>query len=86
GVTGLALTPGPRGEQLATFAVSEAGVGQLVRWHPVLDASGAAGVESWIVRDEWSGAEQRVARAELEAGIPLDTASADGLALSVRPA
>lgn len=86
GVTGLALTPGPRGEQLATFAVSEAGVGQLVRWHPVLDASGAAGVETWIVRDEWSGAERDVARAELEAGIPLDTASADGLALSVRPA
>ncbi|MEN9619967.1 MAG: hypothetical protein RL499_160 [Actinomycetota bacterium] len=86
GVTGLALTPGPRGEQLATFAVSEAGVGQLVRWHPVLDASGAAGVETWIVRDEWSGTERVSSRADLAAGIPLDTARADGLALSVRPA
>jgi hypothetical protein len=57
-----------------------------VRWHPVLDASGAAGVESWIVRDEWSGAEHEVARAELAAGIPIDTARADGLAISVRPA
>lgn len=86
GVTGVALTPRADGSQLAAFAVSEAGVGQLVRWHPVLDASGAAGVETWIVRDEWSGAEQRVSRAELAAGIPLDTARADGLALSVRPA
>ena len=86
GVTGVALTPRPDGGQLAAFAVSEAGVGQVVRWHPVLDASGAAGVESWIVRDEWNGTEQRVTRAELAAGIPLDTASADGLALSVRPA
>ena len=86
GITGLALTPGPRGEQLAAFAVSEAGVGQLVRWHPALGSSGAAGVATWIVRDEWSGNERDVARAELEAGIPLDTATADGLAISVRPA
>jgi len=86
GVTGLALTPRADGAQLATFAVSEAGVGQLVRWHPVLDASGAAEVESWIVRDEWSGVEHEVARGELAAGIPLDTTRADGLALSVRPA
>lgn len=86
GVTGLALTPGPRGEQLATFAVSEAGVGQLVRWHPVLDARAQGSTPTWIVRDEWSGAEFGVSRAELETGIPLDTASADGLALSVRPA
>ena len=86
GVTGVALTPRPDGGQLAAFAVSDAGVGQVVRWHPVLDASDTAGVETWIVRDEWSGTEQRVTRAELAAGIPLDTASADGLALSVRPA
>ncbi len=86
GVTGVAYTPRPDGAQLATFAVSEAGVGQLVRWHPVLDASGAAAVESWIVRDEWSGAEERVTRAELAEGIPLDTTHPDGLALSVRPA
>jgi len=82
GITGLALTPGSRGEQLGAFAVSEAGVGAVVRWHPVPVRE----VESWIVRDEWSGTEQRVTRAELETGIPLDTASADGLALSVRPA
>jgi hypothetical protein len=82
GVTGVALTPHADGSQLAAFAVSEAGVGQLVRWHPVLTPQ----VGAWIVRDEWSGTEQRVARAELAAGIPLDTASADGLALSVRPA
>ncbi|UTT62883.1 glycoside hydrolase family 36 protein [Microcella humidisoli] len=86
GVTGLAHSPRAHGAQLATFAVSEAGVGQVVRWRPVLDASGAADVDVWIVRDEWSGAEQRVARAELDAGIPLNTASADGLALSIRPA
>lgn len=86
GVTGLALTPAADGAQLASFAVAEAGVGQVVRWHPVLGTSGAAGVEAWIVRDEWSGAEHTVARAELEHGILLDTASADGLALSVRPA
>jgi len=86
GVTGLALTPGPGGAQLATFAVSEAGVGQVVRWHPVLDARRAAAAAAWIVRDEWGGAEQEVTRAELEAGILLDTARADGLALSVRPA
>ncbi|MDO9590566.1 MAG: alpha-galactosidase [Microcella sp.] len=84
-VTGLALTPGPDGAQLAAFAVSEAGVGQVVRWHPVFDAGAGASAPSWIVRDEWSGVEQRVTRAELEAGIPLDTARADGLALSVRP-
>jgi len=91
GVTGLALTPAPDGTQLATFAVSAAGVGQLVRWHPVLDAGRAAEAapapaRTWIVRDEWSGAEQEVTRAELEAGILLNTARADGLALSVRPA
>lgn len=86
GVTGVALTPRADGSQLAAFAVSAAGVGKLVRWHPALDASSAAAVETWIVRDEWSGAEQRVSRAELAAGIPLDTARADGLALSVRPA
>lgn len=86
GVTGVAYTPRPDGAQLAAFAVSEAAVGQLVRWHPVLDASGVAAVDAWIVRDEWTGAEQRVTRAELAEGIPLDTASADGLALSVRPA
>lgn len=86
GVTGLALTPRADGSQLATFAVSEAGVGQLVRWHPVLDASGAADVDAWLVRDEWSGTERHATRAELEQGIPLDTARADGLALSVRPA
>lgn len=86
GVTGVALTPRADGSQLAAFAVSEAGVGKLVRWHPVLDASGAADVDAWLVRDEWSGAERQVARAELEQGIPLDTARADGLALSVRPA
>ena len=82
GVTGLALTPRPDGAQLAAFAVSEAGVRQVVRWHPDL----APQVDEWIVRDEWGGAEKHVTRAELEAGIPLDTASADGLALSVRPA
>ena len=86
GVTGLALTPGPDGAQLATFAVSEAGVGQLVRWHPALDASGTAAAEAWIVRDEWSGTERVASHAELEQGILLDTARADGLALSVRPA
>jgi hypothetical protein len=86
GVTGLALTPRADGSQLATFAVSEAGVGQPVRWHPVLDTRDAAEVETWIVRDEWSGTEHQVTRAELEAGILLDTARADGLALSVRPA
>lgn len=86
GVTGVALTPRADGSQLAAFAVSAAGVGKLVRWHPVLDASRAADVGAWIVRDEWSGAEHTVAPAELEAGIPLDTAHADGLALSVRPA
>lgn len=86
GVTGVALTPRADGSQLAAFAVSEAGVGQVVRWHPVLDASRAADVDAWIVRDEWSGAERHATRAELEQGIPLDTARADGLALSVRPA
>ena len=86
GVTGVALTPRADGSQLAAFAVSEAGVGQVVRWHPVLDASRAADVDTWIVRDEWSGAERHATRAELEQGIPLDTARADGLALSVRPA
>lgn len=86
GVTGVALTPRIDGSQLAAFAVSAAGVGKLVRWHPVLDASGAAGVDAWIVRDEWSGAERPATRAELEQGIPLDTARAGGLALSVRPA
>lgn len=89
GVTGLALTPGRGGAQLATFAVSEIGVGQVVRWHPVLDASRAAAaapMPAWIVRDDWSGAERGVSFAELAQGILLDTARADGLALSVRPA
>ncbi|MFN4002164.1 glycoside hydrolase family 36 protein [Microcella sp.] len=86
GVTGVALTPGPDGAQLATFTVTEAGVGHLVRWHPELAASGADFDTVWIVRDEWSGSERVATHAELAAGIPLDTASADGLALSVRPA
>ncbi len=83
GVTGLAYSPRADGAQLATFAIADAAAGAEVRWHPALTASRA---EAWIVRDEWSGAEQRITRAELEAGIPLDTASAEGLALSVRPA
>ena len=33
--------------------------------------SRAADVDTWIVRDEWSGTEQRVTRAELAAGIPI---------------
>ncbi len=86
GVTGLALTPRLDGAQLATFAVTAAGVGQVVRWHPELPASGADVDAMWIVRDEWSGSERIASHAELEVGIPLDTASADGLALSVRPA
>jgi len=85
-VTGLAYTPRRDGSQLVTFAVAEAGVGKLVRWHPVLDAGSAARADAWIVRDEWSGAEHVATRDELELGILLDTASADGLALSVRPA
>jgi len=86
GVAGLAVTAGADGAQLATFAISEAGVGSVVRWHPVLDSGRAAAAQSWSVRDEWSGAGREVPRAELEAGILLDTARADGLALSVRPA
>ncbi len=85
-VTGLAYTPRRDGSQLVTFAVAEAGVGKLVRWHPVLDAGSAVRADAWIVRDEWSGAEHVATRDELELGILLDTASADGLALSVRPA
>ncbi len=83
GATGLAYSPRSDGSQLATFAIADAATGAEVRWRPAPTASRA---EAWIVRDEWSGAEQRITRTELEAGIPLDTASADGLALSVRPA
>jgi|GEM_PF-1420832 len=86
GVTGLAYTPRLDGAQLATFAVAESAVGAEVKWHPALSQGDSASVETWVVRDEWSGTEQRATRADLEAGIPLDTARAEGLALSVRPA
>ncbi len=85
GVRGLAYTPRADGSQLATFAIDEAAVGAHVAWVPSAIDAATDAATSWLVRDEWAGTEHVVDAATLRAGVTLDTARVDGIALSVRP-
>ncbi len=75
-VAGVATTPRADGSQLAAFAISPDQVGRDATWYPELTGDA-------VLVDEWTGAATPVNGSD---GIPLDTTSATGLVLSVRPA